>query len=383
MKKKIVIGIVVALVVLVILTGIIMYTDFGNSIVGWVYEELVLPKETVEMEPITSAKVTYMYRMQTDEKFTLEISDEELLNLIYDNIHNKKLKNYSSSVGLAMMGEYNVDLGNGVSFLFDSYDEDGYVRLNNNGDKFLTRLNPEILQGIIDVVDVELTARASIFQTDKVTISQGETVTEITEKTALAYIEEKCKDIFTKEIENNPEIKTPDYVMDFHNNIKLYIYHNQESGWMEKDGKILEVHQLTVFDSLLEKALTENKQKRERFTTSTITITDPDKTIEITDKETIEKITTPLIYSSVQELEWLKDYDITEEYNGGIKVKINDYEYLIPGKVGTVNIGNRYVISKDGTLSLCSTLLPIDDYINDLLGNKKEKVNGSTIMVVQ
>ena len=122
MKKKIVIGIVVALVVLVILTGIIMYTDFGNSIVGWVYEELVLPKETVEMEPITSAKVTYTYRMQTDEKFTLERSDEELLNLIYDNIHNKKLKNYSSSIGLAIMGEYNVDLGNGVSFLFDSYD---------------------------------------------------------------------------------------------------------------------------------------------------------------------------------------------------------------------------------------------------------------------
>ena len=67
-------------------------------------------------------------------------------------------------------------------------------------------------------------------------------------------------------------------------------------------------------------------QKKDMFTTDKITIEDKNKSIEITDKDVIEKITTPLIYSTLGTPDWLKDYDITKEYDGGIRVKINDYE---------------------------------------------------------
>lgn len=380
MKKRI--GIVAfVLGIILILVCVIMFTDFGNDIRAFVYGEIILPKEEVEMEEVSQIKITYTYRWQ-EESFDIEVTDEELVTLIQENIADKKLKNYSSSIGLAVLGEYNVDLSNGVSFMFDSYDEDGFVMLNNNGKQFLTAINPEILKLIIEKVDVELTERASIFKTDKVTISQGENAVEITEKTALEYIINQCKNVYSKEIDYTPEIEEPDYEIDFNNNIKLYIYKQNEQGWIEKDGKISEAYGLTTFDTIIENALNNISEKREIFTTNKITITDSNKSIEITDQDVIEKITTPLIYSNFGTPEWLKDYDITEEYNGGIRVKINNYEYLIPGKVGNVNIGSRYAISEDKVISLCYPLISIDDYVNELLGNKIEKPTGATIMAI-
>ena len=55
---------------------------------------------------------------------------------------------------------------------------------------------------------------------------------------------------------------------------------------------------------------------------------------------------------------------------------------LIPGKVGTVNIGNRYIISENKEISLCFPLISIDNYVNELLGNKIEEPTGTTIIAV-
>ena len=379
--KKIVGIVALVLGIILILLCVIMFTDLGNDIRVFVYEELTLQKEIVEMEEPDKIKITYTY-WPAEEKFDIEITDKELIKLIQESIADKKLKNYSSSILLAVSGYYNVDLDNGVSFMFDNYDKDGYVMLNNNGNQFLTVIKPEILKQIVDKVDVVLAERASIFKTDKVTIKQGETAVEITEKTALEYILNQCKNIYSKKINYMPEIKLPDYEIDFNNNIKLYIYKKEDQGWLEQNDTTFEARGLTVFDTILENALTDMPQKKDMFTADKITIEDKNKSIEITDKDVIEKITTPLIYSTLGTPDWLKDYDITKEYDGGIRVKINEYEYLIPGKVGTVNIGNRYIISENKEISLCFPLISIDNYVNELLGNKIEEPTGTTIIAV-
>ena len=370
--KKIVGIVALVLGIILILLCVIMFTDLGNDIRVFVYEELTLPKEIVEMEEPDKIKITYTY-WPAEEKFDIEITDKELIKLIQESIADKKLKNYSSSILLAVSGYYNVDLGNGVSFMFDNYDKDGYVMLNNNGNQFLTAIYPEILKKIVDKVDVVLAERALIFKTDKVTIKQGETAVEITEKTALEYILNQCKNVYSKKINYIPEIKLPDYEMDFNNNIKLYIYKQEDQGWLEQNGTTFEARGLTVFDTILENALTDMPQKKDMFTTDKITIEDKNKSIEITDKDVIEKITTPLIYSTLRTPDWIKDYDITKEYDGGIRVKINDYEYLIPG---------RYIISENKEISLCFPLISIDNYVNELLGNKIEEPTGTTIIAV-
>ena len=380
MNKKVGI-IILILAILLILISVVMFTNIGQEMREYLYYKITTPKEMVSFEKPEEIKITYTYRWQ-DENFDIVVADSELINMIQDSISNKKLDNYSSQILLSVLGEYNVDLDNGVSFKFDNYDDDGYVMLDNNGKQFLTKINPEILKQVVEIVDEELTKRTMIFDTDKVTISQGDMVTEITEKTALEYILNQCKGIYTKEINYEPTIETPDYEMDFNNGIKLYIYNQNEQGWFLKDGKLSEAYQLSSFDTILKNALNKIDQKREMFTADKITIIDQNKSIEITDKEIIEKITTPLIYSNLSTPEWLKDYNINEEYDKGIKVKINDYEYLIPGKVGNVTIGNRYAISKDKEISLCYPLISIDNYVNELLGNKMEETTGTTIIAV-
>ena len=380
MNKKVGI-IILILAILLILISVVMFTNIGQEMREYLYYKITTPKEMVSFEKPEEIKITYTYRWQ-DENFDIVVADSELINMIQDSISNKKLDNYSSQILLSVLGEYNVDLDNGVSFKFDSYDDDGYVMLDNNGKQFLTKINPEILKQVVEIVDEELTKRTMIFDTDKVTISQGDMVTEITEKTALEYILNQCKGIYTKEINYEPTIETPDYEIDFNNGIKLYIYNQNEQGWFLKDGKLSEAYQLSSFDTILKNAFNKIDQKREMFTADKITIIDPNKSIEITDKEIIEKITTPLIYSNLSTPEWLKDYNINEEYDKGIKVKINDYEYLIPGKVGNVTIGNRYAISKDKEISLCYPLISIDNYVNELLGNKMEETTGTTIIAV-
>lgn len=381
MKKKVVIIVLVIVVILLVLSGIIIFTDAGQGVRTFLYEQLVLPKRTVTIGDLENVVITYKY--DEEESFDITTEDAELIKMI-EEISNKRLVDHSSQIGLAYLGYYKVDLGNDVSFTFDNYDDDGFVFITDKDRTFLAKIEPRILEKVMDIVDQELTERTKIFQTDKVTLSQKDNTNKITitEKTAVDYILEQCKNVYIKEINYLPSIVTPDYELDFNNDIILAIYKDNAKGWLLKDGILSEAYRVDTFENIIENALEDNQTKREMFSTDKITIEYKNKSIEITDNEQIEKITTPLIYSDIATPSWLEDYDITEEYNNGIKVKINDYEYLIPGKIDGVTIGNRYIISKDGEISLCLPLASIDSYINELLGIKVEQTGGPTIMAV-
>ena len=381
MKKKVVIIVLVIVVILLVLSGIIIFTDAGQGVRTFLYEQLVLPKRTVTIGDLENVVITYKY--DEEESFDITTEDAELIKMI-EEISNKRLVDHSSQIGLAYLGYYKVDLGNDVSFTFDNYDDDGFVFITDKDRTFLAKIEPRILEKVMDIVDQELTERTKIFQTDKVTLSQKDNTNKITitEKTAVDYILEQCKNVYIKEINYLPSIVTPDYELDFNNDIILAIYKDNAKGWLLKDGILSEAYRVDTFENIIENALEDNQTKREMFSTDKITIEYKNKSIEITDNEQIEKITTPLIYSDIATPSWLEDYDITEEYNGGIKVKINNYEYLIPGKKGDVTIGNRYIISQDGKISLCFPLKSIDSYINELLGIEVEQAGGSTVMIV-
>lgn len=380
MKKKVVIIVLVIVVILLVLSGIIIFTDAGQGVRTFLYEQLVLPKRTVTIGDLENVVITYKY--DEEESFDITTEDAELIKMI-EEISNKRLVDHSSQIGLAYLGYYKVDLGNDVSFTFDNYD-DGFVFITDKDRTFLAKIEPRILEKVMDIVDQELTERTKIFQTDKVTLSQKDNTNKITitEKTAVDYILEQCKNVYIKEINYLPSIVTPDYELDFNNDIILAIYKDNAKGWLLKDGILSEAYRVDTFENIIENALEDNQTKREMFSTDKITIEYKNKSIEITDNEQIEKITTPLIYSDIATPSWLEDYDITEEYNGGIKVKINNYEYLIPGKKGDVTIGNRYIISQDGKISLCFPLKSIDSYINELLGIEVEQAGGATVIAI-
>ncbi len=381
MKKKVVIIVLVIVVILLVLSGIIIFTDAGQGVRTFLYEQLVLPKRTVTIGDLENVVITYKY--DEEESFDITTEDAELIKMI-EEISNKRLVDHSSQIGLAYLGYYKVDLGNDVSFTFDNYDDDGFVFITDKDRTFLAKIEPRILEKVMDIVDQELTERTKIFQTDKVTLSQKDNTNKITitEKTAVDYILEQCKNVYIKEINYLPSIVTPDYELDFNNDIILAIYKDNAKGWLLKDGILSEAYRVDTFENIIENALEDNQTKREMFSTDKITIEYKNKSIEITDNEQIEKITTPLIYSDIATPSWLEDYDITEEYNGGIKVKINNYEYLIPGKKGDVTIGNRYIISQDGKISLCFPLKSIDSYINELLGIEVEQAGGATVIAI-
>lgn len=374
MNKKVGIVIITILAIIIAVIGILMFTGLGREIRSLIYWKIYIPQETVLIDNNENINITYTYRLQ-EEKFNINVTDEELIKMINNDIKNKKLDNYSSQIGLLIMGDYKVDLDDNTSIEFDFYDDDGYVRINDENKHFLTKINPEILKKIIEIVDVKLTENIQIFKTDKITaiksVKKDDKVTilneyklDIEEKTAINYILNQCKNIYTKDIDYQPSIVAPDYELDFNNNIKLLIYKENQRGWILKDGFLSEAYCLNTFDTILENAFDNIEQKKEMFTANKITIKSPNKTLEITDKNIIEEITTPIIYSKISRPNWIEDYNIEEEYNTGIKININDNEFLVPG---IKTIGNRYIINKDKQISLCFPLQDIEEYINKLL----------------
>lgn len=102
------------------------------------------------------------------------------------------------------------------------------------------------------------------FKTNKITITKNimddkkisvlnEYKLNIEEKATIDYIVNQCKNIYTKEvIYYQPNIVTPDYKIDFNNNVELLIYKGNPKGWMLKDGFLSEAYNLDVFDKILE-----------------------------------------------------------------------------------------------------------------------------------
>lgn len=100
------------------------------------------------------------------------------------------------------------------------------------------------------------------FKTNKITITKNimddkkilnEYKLDIEEKATIDYIVNQCKNIYTKEvIYYQPDIVTPDYKIDFNNNVELLIYKGNQRGWMLKNGFLSEAYNLNVFDTILE-----------------------------------------------------------------------------------------------------------------------------------
>ena len=144
-----------------------------------------------------------------------------------------------------------------------------------------------------------------------------------------------------------------------------------ETGFLIKDEIQYELFYITSnLDSILEYAFDEDIDNKEQmFSTDKITITNPNKTIEITDKDIIEKITTPIIYSHItpQELsnKMINNLNIIDEYNNGTKIKVNDYEILI-----STRTDNIYIISSDKKIKPIEPLQGFRKYVNELLENE-------------
>ena len=271
MKKKVVIIVLVIVVILLVLSGIIIFTDAGQGVRTFLYEQFELSKETVEISNLEQIKITYKY--DDVESFDTTTDEAELLKMI-EELSNKKLVNYSSTLMLAVFGTYTVDLDDNIQIQFDDYDKDGYVRIIDKDKSFLTKINPEILEKVIEIVDQELTERTKIFETDKVTLSQKDNTNKITitEKTAVDYILEQCKNVYIKEINYLPSIVTPDYELDFNNDIILAIYKDNDKGWLLQDGILSEAYRVDTFENIIKNALQDNQTKREMFATDKITI---------------------------------------------------------------------------------------------------------------
>lgn len=378
-KKEIIFTIIIIIVTLII--GLIMFTSIGEEIRNYIGYKILVPKEKIEIENKDNIKISYTYRW-SNESINIEIADKEIINSIIESISNKKLNNYSGQIGLAITGEYEVNLGNNISFEFDSYDE-GYVIMKTPNKNFLTKIKPETLKKVIEIVDEKLEQNIEIFRTNKITISKkGEGYIEnrqVEEKTAIEYILEMCKNVYTKEINYEPNIVAPDYEIQFTNNVKLLVYNKKSEGWLLKDGTLSEAYGLNVFETIIKNAFNNIEERKTMFITNKITLKSPEKTVEVTDENIIEKITTNLMYSTIGEPKWLETYDIKEEYNNGIKVQLNGYEFLIPTDK---KIGNRYIVSKDKKLKLCYPLQNIEQYIYEQLGIKEEKTTGTISIAI-
>ncbi len=382
MKKKKIIIILVVILVLAILFGIITFTGIGTEIRSYLKYKIMVPKEVVSFEEKEHITITYTYPLQ-NEKFDIDVTDKEIIKIIKDNINNKKLENYSGLIGLAVMGTYKAELDENTSFTFDYEDDDGYVMMEHNEKQFLTKIEPKILSKIVAIVDEKLTENIQMFKTEKITITnKEEKQIEIDRKTAIDYLLEQCKDITSEEIVDELNIVTPDYKIKFNDEVELLKYNQSGQGFLLKNGNLNRAYGLEGFDTFLKNAFENLEEKETMFTANKITITSKNKSMEITDEAVIEKITTPLIYSDIQERDWLENHDITEEYENGIKIKINNCEFLIPGKIGYVTIGNRYIITEDRKIKLCFPLKDIEKYVNELLGNKQEKPTGPISMAI-
>ncbi len=367
MKKKIGVMIIGILVIAIIVAYIMMFTDFGQSVRTDLYETYGKEKEIVIIEKPKNIKVTYHYGM-SDIGFEMNVTDEEIINQLVDSISNKELNNETKAgIMLYIRGKYEVNFGNDITIKFDGYDN-GYIKLSNKEKEFITQINSEGLKKIEDIINVKLAENAKVFNTKKITVTNAENKSvDITRKTAIEYILNECRYVGTKETNSNEVQEELRYKIDFNNGIEILQYEGIEQGKLTKDGTKYEVYGLEALDRILEFVFYDSERKDKMFSTDKIIIESLSQSIEITDKDIIEKITTPLVYSDLQERDYISKRDITEEYNNAIKVKINDYELLVSDKRGAFTMGDRYIIYPDKTRKMYFLLEDIEDYINELL----------------
>ena len=364
-KTRIMIGVVV--IILIIVAYIIMFTSFRQGIRSNVYYKYGIKKERTKIEQPKSIKVSYNYGM-SDVGFEINVTDEEVINALVSSISNKELNDETKAgILLYIMGKYEIDFGNDTKIKFDNYNN-GYIKLCNNEKEIITQIDLKCLKKIEDIIDIKLTEDAKMFNTDKITVTNIENKQiDITRKTAIEYILSQCKDIGTKEFDGNMIKEQLRYKINFNNGIEILQYDESYKAILIKDGIQYEAYGLEALDRVLEFAFYDSEQKDKMLSTNKIIIESSSKSIEITDENIIERITTPIVYSDLQERDYITERDITKEYNNAIKVKINGYELLVSDKRGTFTMGDRYIIYPDKTRKMYFLLEDIENYVNKLL----------------
>jgi len=286
--------------------------------------------------------------------------------MIRNEIYNQNLKDYSREIGLLIFGEYTVYLENNIYFKFDGYEDNGWIRLYNNGKDILTKINPEILNRVKEKVDVKLTENIQMFKTEKITvIDKWDKQHDFESKAIIEYILELCKGFYIKELKEQKNIEKPDYKIDFNNGVEIYKYSSKDNGYLLKDNMVYEIYGMQFFSTILENAFNKAEELSKSLRADRVNIVTPTKNVEITDEYVVDKITSFIIYSSIHDDgAWLENYDISEEYNSGIKIKINNYEFLIPGDK---HIGNRFLITENGKILSCFPLIDLEAYVETLI----------------
>lgn len=379
-KRRLKISVTVLLVVCIFALGIVILVIHNANVI--VSRPLVY--ETVVIEKPESVKVNYYYGYGLPkEGFELEITDKELINELVDSISNKKLVNETKAgLKLEIIGKYKFDFGNNIKVEIGDF-HSGYIKIHDNDKEFITQIDVKPFKKIESIVDAKLTEDAKRFNTNKITITNSENKrVDITRKTALEYFLKQCKDIgingvyedTAKEEPNymvnwdNTNIEEgPKYKIDFNNGIEIWQYDESIKNVCIKDGIKYKVYGVEELYYILELAFYDSEEKDKMFSTNKIIIESPSKSVEITDKEIIEKLTTPIVYSDLQERAYISERDITEEYKNAIKIKINDYEVLVSDKGGEARMGDRYIIYPDKTRKMYFLLKDIEDYANELL----------------
>ena len=156
MKKEIRMELVVLIVLIVVIVTVVIlkYTEIGQDIMESISSKFESKTEVIMIEEPKKIKLTYVERSSM-ESFDIEVSDEKLIKMIVDNISNKELFNETKAgIMLMIFGNYKVDLENDINFKFDDYNE-GYIKIHTPEKEFITKINPEVLKKIKDIVDTE------------------------------------------------------------------------------------------------------------------------------------------------------------------------------------------------------------------------------------
>ena len=156
MKKEIRMELVVLIVLIVVIVTVVIlkYTEIGQDIMESISSKFESKTEVIMIEEPKKIKLTYVERSSM-ESFDIEVSDEKLIKMIVDNISNKELFNETKAgIMLMIFGNYKVDLENDINFKFDDYNE-GYIKIHTPEREFITKINPEVLKKIKDIVDTE------------------------------------------------------------------------------------------------------------------------------------------------------------------------------------------------------------------------------------
>lgn len=377
-KRRLKISIIVLLAVCIFALGVVILVIHNANVI--VNRALVY--ETVVIEKPESINVNYYYGdgMQK-EGFELKITDKELINELIDSISNKELVNETKAgLKLDIIGKYEFDFGNNIKVEIGDF-RSGYIKIHDNDKEFITQIDVKPFKKIENIVDEKLTEDAKMFNTDKITITNSESkIVDITRRTALEYFLKECKDIGIKGVYedkeepnhmvnwNNTDIpEEPKYKINFNNGVEIWQYNESIKNVCIKDGVKYRVYGVEELYYILELAFYDSEEKDKMFSTDRIIIESPSKIVEITDKDIIEKLTTPIVYSDLQERDYISERDITEEYKNAIKIKINDYEVLVSDKLGEARMGDRYIIYPDKTRKMYWLLEDIENYANELL----------------